>query len=107
MFTVSVVAVDQVGNPLNASIKGSFSSKSGNGHLLDSQVVQQTCIQCSILEYNVFTQDNSAQLHIYANGPCEGIGVSKKTLITSPVRALLDFNLLHPKLNVFVNVTQD
>ena len=80
LFTVSLVAVDQVGNPLNATIISSFQSKSGNGRLKAGQVEQQVGDQCTELEYNVYSQDNSAQIHIHADGPCGDKGVSRKTL---------------------------
>ena len=80
MFTVSLVAVDQVGNPLNATIINSFQSKSGNGRLKAGQVEQQVGDQCTELEFNVYSQDNSAQIHIHADGPCGDKGVSRKTL---------------------------
>ena len=80
MLTVSLVAVDQVGNPLNATIISSFQSKSGNGRLKAGQMEQQVGDQCTELEYNVYSQDNSAQIHIYADGPCSDKGVSRKTL---------------------------
>ena len=80
MFTVSLVAVDQVGNPLNATIINSFQSKSGNGRLKAGQVEQQVGDQCTELEFNVYSQDNSAQIHIHADGPCGDRGVSRKTL---------------------------
>ena len=80
MFTVSVVAVDQVGNPLNATIINSFQSKSGNGRLKEGQVEQQVGDQCTELEYNVYSQDNSSQILIHADGPCGDKGVSSKTL---------------------------
>ena len=80
MFTVSLVAVDQVGNPLNAKIINFFQSKSGNGQLKAGQVEQQVGDQCTELEYNVYSQDNSSQIHIHAEGPCDYKGVSRKTL---------------------------
>ena len=69
LFTVSVVVVDQVGNPVNSHFKG-------------GQSEQQLGNQCTELEYNVYPQYNSAQLHIhlYAEGPCGyNIEVSKLT----------------------------
>ena len=83
LFTVSVVVVDQVGNPVNATVSSSLSSESGNGHFKGGQSEQQVGKQCTELEYNVYPQDNSAQLHIhlYAEGPCgNNIEVSKLTL---------------------------
>ena len=94
MFTVSLVAVDQVGNPLNATIINSFQSESGNGRLKAGQVEQQVGDQCTELEYNVYSQDNSAQLHIHADGPCGDKGVSRKTLtvIFLPCICLIGFH---------------
>ena len=83
LFTVSVVVVDQVGNPVNATVSSSLSSESGNGHFKGGQVEQQVGKQCTELEYNVYPQDSSAQLHLhlYAEGPCGyNIEVSKLTL---------------------------
>ena len=93
MFTVSLVAVDQVGNPLNATIINSFQSKSGNGRFKAGQVEQQVGDQCTELEYNVYSQDNSAQIHIHADGPCGDKGVSRKTLnvIFLPCTCLIGF----------------
>ena len=79
-FTVSLVAVDQVGNPLNVTVINSFSSTTRNGRLREGQVEQQVGNQCKELTYNVYSEDNSAQLQIYADGPCGDIGVSRKTL---------------------------
>ena len=65
LFTVSVVVVDQVGNPVNATVSSSLSSESGNGHFKGGQVEQKVRNQCTELEYNVYPQDSSAQLHIH------------------------------------------
>ena len=72
LFTVSVVVIDQVGNPVNATVSSSLSSESGNGHFKGGQSEQKVGNQCTELEYNVYPQDSSAQLHIhlYADVPC-------------------------------------
>ena len=83
LFTVSVVVVDQVGNPVNATVSSSLSSESGNGHFKGGQVEQKARNKCTELEYNIYSQDSSAQLHIhlYAEGSCgNNIEVSKLTL---------------------------
>ena len=80
MFTVSLVAVDQVGNPVDATIITSFSSMSGVGRLKEGQVEQSIGKQCTQLKYNVYSQDNLAQLIMYADGPCGSIGDSRKTI---------------------------
>ena len=82
LFTVSVAVVDQVGNLINATVTSSLYSESGNGHFKGGQVEQQVVNQCTELEYNVYSQDNSAQilLFLYADGPCGNTEVSKLTL---------------------------
>ena len=83
LFTVSVTVIDQVGNPMNATVSSSLSSKSGNGHFKGGQVEQQVGNKCTGLEYNVYSQDSSGELylHLYAEGPCGyNIEVSKLTL---------------------------
>ena len=83
LFTVSVVVIDQVENTFNTTVSSSLSSVSGNVHFKGGQVEQQLGNQCTELEYNVYSQDSSAQLHIhlYAEGPCgNNIEVSKITL---------------------------
>ena len=83
LFTISVEVVDQVGNPMIVTVTSSLSSESGNSHFKGGQVEQQVQHQCTELEYNVYSQDNSAQLdiHLYAEGPCgNNIDVSRLTV---------------------------
>ena len=82
MFTVSVAVVDQVGNLINATVSSSLSSESGNGHFKGGQAEQRVGNQCTELEYNVYPQDNLANmyLYLYADGTCGNIEVSKLTL---------------------------
>ena len=82
LFTVAVAVVDQVGNLINATISSTLSSESGNSHFKGGQVEQRVGNQCTELEYNVYSQDNSAQiqLYLYADGPCGNIGISKLTV---------------------------
>ena len=79
VFRISVSAIDHVGSPVNATIHSSVVSKSGVGHLKGGQTKQAVGNQCTELEYNVFSQDSSAQVELYAEGPCSDIGISKKT----------------------------
>ena len=84
LFTVSIAVVDQAGNLIDTVVSSSLTSKSGNGHFKGGQVEQQVYRnQCTELQYNVYPQDNSVQLHIhlYADGPCSNnIEVSRLTL---------------------------
>ena len=79
-FKVYVFAVDQVGKPVNATIHSSVVDDSGAtiGRLKEGQTEQTVGNQCTQLEYNVFSQDSSAHLELYADGPCTNLGISRK-----------------------------
>ncbi len=77
-FKINVMAVDQVRNPLNTIIRSSVVSNSGVGRLKEGQAEQEVGNQCTELEYNVFSQDSSAQVELYAEGPCINLGVSRQ-----------------------------
>ncbi|XP_064389295.1 uncharacterized protein LOC135337310 isoform X1 [Halichondria panicea] len=79
-FTISVMAVDQVGNPMNATIRSSVVSESGRDRLKEGQAKHEIGNQCTELEYNVFSQDSSAQVELYAEGPCINLGISKQLI---------------------------
>ena len=80
LFHLSVLAVDQVGNPINATVISSFISN--NGDLNVDQARQDTYAHCTELEYTVYPKGNSesTQLELYADGPCTDIGISKRVL---------------------------
>ena len=69
-FFVSLVAIDQVGHPVGATIQSLLSSnKSG---LLEGQLTRSIPGKCTNLTFNVVSPDNSEQLSLYAsNGPCK------------------------------------
>ncbi len=77
-FKISVMVVDQVRNPTNATIRSSVVSESKVGRLKEGQAEQEVGNQCTELEYNVFSQDSSAQVELYAEGPCINLGISKQ-----------------------------
>ncbi len=79
-FKISFMAVDQVGNPMNATIRSSVITESGVGRLREGQAEQKVGNQCTELEYNVFSQDSSAQVELYAEGPCINLGISRQLI---------------------------
>ena len=81
-FEVRLFAVDQVGKPVNATIHGSVidDRRATIGRLKEGQTEQTVGNQCTQLEYNVFSQDSSAQLELYAIGPCTNLGISRKVI---------------------------
>ncbi|XP_064390063.1 uncharacterized protein LOC135337972 [Halichondria panicea] len=81
-FTISVMAVDQAGNPMNNAIIHSsvITESSRVDRLKEGQAQQKVGYQCTELEYNVFSQDSSAQVELYAEGPCNNLGISRQVL---------------------------
>ena len=80
LFRLSILTVDQAGNPTNATVISSFLSN--NGQLNIDQARQKTTTHCTELEYNVYPKSNysSSQIELYAEGPCSDIGISKRIL---------------------------
>ena len=78
-FTVSLVAVDQIGQPVNATIQTSLSS-TGSG-LAEGQLARKISAVCTDLTFNVVSPHNSENLTLYAlDGPCKDADLSKKTI---------------------------
>ena len=80
---IAVSAVDQIGNSVPTIIHSSVVTESGVGRLKEGQAQQRVGNQCTELEYNVFSQDSSAQVELYADGPCTNLGISKQTVKVS------------------------
>ncbi|XP_064389300.1 uncharacterized protein LOC135337313 isoform X2 [Halichondria panicea] len=79
-FTISVMAVDQVRNQMNATIRSSVVSESGRDRFKEGQAKHEIGNRCTELEYNVFSQDSSAQVELYAEGPCINLGISRQLI---------------------------
>ena len=79
-FMVSLVAVNQIRNVVNATIQSSLaSSDSGLGEGQLSQNVEESSI-CNDLTFSVFSPHNSENLTLYADGPCKDAEPSTKTV---------------------------
>ena len=79
-FEVSIVAVDQLGNPVNATV---ISSVINNAKLANvDQTRQAISSKCSSIGYAIYPQDefNFAEIKLFADGPCTDIGISKRVL---------------------------
>ena len=75
-FTVSLVAVDQVGQPVNATIQASLSSaESGLGEgQLSKKVTVSASVKCTDFTFNVVSPHGLETLDLYASdGPCRNI----------------------------------
>ena len=78
-FTLSLIATDQVGKPLNATIISSLKSEIGEiGGLKAGQQYRQIGDRCTKLEFNIYSSGTKAAVEIYADGPCENQGFSKQ-----------------------------
>ena len=80
---VSISAIDQFGISVNATIHSLVVTESKVNRLKEGQAEQKVGNQCTELEYNVFSQDKSAEVHLYAHGPCTNLGISKQTFIVT------------------------
>ena len=78
-FTVSLVAVDQIGHPVNATIQASLNfTESG---LAEGQLNRKIFAECTDLTFNVVSPHNSEELTLYASdGPCKDTELSKRTI---------------------------
>ena len=74
-FTLPVVAVDQVGQPVNATIQTSLHfTESG---LDEGQLARKIPAECTNLIFNVVSQHDSEKLSLYAlDGPCKNAELS-------------------------------
>ena len=74
-FKLSLVAVDQVNHPINATIHCSLSSsKAGLG---EAQLSQTTFQDCTYLNFKIFSPFETENLVMYAEGPCRDAGLSQ------------------------------
>ena len=75
-FEVPLVAIDQTGNPVSATIHSLPKSKeSGIG---EGQLIQNIADSCTTLTFNVFTPNESEELILYADGPCKDALLSQR-----------------------------
>ena len=78
-FTVSVVAVDQVNQSMDAVIYSVIYSP--HGGLSEGQQLQSVRKNCTQLTFNVFSPDDSETIELFAHGPCEHTVISKKFMV--------------------------
>ena len=76
MFTISLVAVDQVNHTVNATIRSFLSSI--RGRLDEDQASQSINDSCSTLKFSVFSPHESEKVIMYAEGPCKDAELSQK-----------------------------
>ena len=78
-FNVSLVAVNQIFQPLNANIQASiFSTGSG---LAEGQLNRRIPAHCTNLTFNIFSPHESENLTLYASdGPCKDAEHSRTTI---------------------------
>ena len=77
-FVVSLIAVDQAGEPVIASIQSSLKfTQSGLG---EGQLFQSVTNNCTDLKFNVFSSEPYEQLTLYADGPCKDADLSRRNI---------------------------
>ena len=81
-FSISLVAVDHVERPVNATIISRTQSMQGYINSLQSE--RNISDTCTNLTFNVFShQKHNDSLIIYANGPCKDKGISSSKVNVS------------------------
>ena len=79
MFNVSLVAIDQVGQPVNASIQASLHFTEGG--LAEGQLNREIPAECTNMTFNVVSPHNSEILTLFASdGPCKDADLSTAPL---------------------------
>ena len=79
IFTLSVVAVDQVGQPVSANIQTALHfTESG---LAEGQLARRIPAECTDLTFNIVSPQNTENLTLYASdGPCNDADLSSITV---------------------------
>ena len=74
VFSVSIVAIDQVNNTVNANITSVLSSHYGG--FGEGQQTQSVGKNCTHITYTIFTPHDSETINLFADGPCENAALS-------------------------------
>ena len=75
-----ITAVDQVQNQVAATMIATFSNHTNSGNSKEEQTKRRIDSVCTELEYNVYSDKPQVLINLYADGPCEDWGLSKRTL---------------------------
>ena len=76
VFQVSLVAVDQVGQPVSATIQASLNSTESG--LAEGQLSKEISSECTKLTFNVVSPHDSETLALYgSDGPCRNVILSR------------------------------
>ena len=97
-FSVSALAVDQVGSPVSATIRSNLPSQTGqNADLGEGGDIQQSKETCTDLKFRVFSPDNVEELVLYADGPCRDLGTSRRSINVTFLPCPVGFELSYSK----------
>ena len=71
-FRIPVIALDQIGSPVTATIRAYFTFSDGrSSDLSEGQSLQKIGAECTQLKYTVFSRLATVDLYLYAEeGPC-------------------------------------
>ena len=95
-FSISIAALDQADQPIPAIIRSYILSSVGTlAHLRRGNSLQQTGRGCTELHYQVFSEDTSQELILYAEGPCHDVGEAQKSVDLTFRPCPVGFQLLH------------
>ena len=107
-FTLSVVAVDQVGKPVDSTLFSSINLEGRKGGLKVGQQFRTLQDQCTELQYNVYYDQIEAVLELYPKGPCGNQGLSKKEvhIVFNTCICPMGFEQLNSSINCSCDCTE-
>ena len=80
IFPISIAALDQINQTIPAIIRSYLSSSVGTHSLNRRDLLEKTSRSCTELHYQVFSEDTSQELILYAEGPCHNVGEAQKSV---------------------------
>ena len=91
LFTMSVIAVNQVNRPVPTSVRSYLTSKESG--LREAQLIQKTTNECTELSFTVSSPMETEKVIMYADGPCGDAALSRKVINVSfsPCKCPLGF----------------
>ena len=95
-FSITIAALDQASQTISTTIRSYILSSAENyTHLGRGNSLQQTGRSCTDLYYQVFSEDKSQELILYAEGLCRDIGVTRQSVYLTFLPCPVGFQLLH------------
>ena len=100
LFTISLVAVDQVNNTLNAVVHSYLGTEKGG--IGDGQLIQKIGTNCTNVTFSITSPHDNETIVMYADGPCKDSKVSLRKIDVrfDPCTCPVGFQVNRDRVNV-------